>query len=71
MPRGKTVYKQVSPTNWRATVIGSNGKKVVWGHGWNTLRGAKNGVSSAAKIIGDGRVEVLSLVDQATKRKKR
>ena len=72
MPRGKVVYEQVNKSYWRASVIGSNGKHVVGGHGWNTLTLARNGVKAAAKIIKQGREEVHSLVDQkAAKPKKR
>ncbi len=58
MARGKVVYKQDGPKKWRATVVGSNGKKVVWGSGWNSLRIARRGVAAAAKIILQGREEI-------------
>ncbi len=71
MARGKIIYKQMSPKNWRASVVGSNGKFVLGGHGWNTLRAAKRGLLSAVKIIDDGRVEILSMADQAAKKREK
>ena len=71
MPRGKVVYEQIGRKNWRASVIGSNGKHVVGGHGWNDLGIAQRGIAAAAKIIKQGRVEVISLLDKKANSKKK
>ncbi len=60
-PQGVTVYTQKGPKEWEATVISPNGNRLVRGHGWNTLRIAKNGVRAAADVIRNGKVEVRRL----------
>ena len=60
-PRGITIYEQKGPQNWTASVIGSNGKHLVQGRGYNTLRIAEGGVAAAARVIKQGRVEVRRL----------
>lgn len=73
LPRGTVVYKQLGPKNWAASVIGSNGKHITRGTGWDFLGKAEGGMAAAARIIKTGRVIVIRLDPKrkATKKAKK